>query len=106
MQERLECRSRLPVTSCRAVVRGRLVVRASYHREQVACVRIDGDERRLQTSNAQTPQPSADGNFGSVLNLRYKRGVNLPVRWIVVSDDVSELLTEKLLRVTVTAGRR
>ena len=95
------------MTARRAVERCGLVVRPADEGEQAAVTGIDRDQGRLETWKPKTTQSVADGDFGRILNFLDERRVNFPVRRVVVSDEVPELLPQELLRITMTTvGRR
>ena len=90
------------MTARRAVERCGLVVRPADEGEQAAVTGIDRDQRRLETRKPETAKSVADGDFGRILNFLHERRVNFPVRRVVVSDEVPELLAQELFRVAMT----
>ena len=115
VDERLERRAGLTPAARGAVERRDAEVAAADHRQDVAGVGIERDERRLQVRNAETrrgrsPRPAPPMSCSAGSDGR----VHLPVRRMVAAELVAELLAQILLRVPVarveqlpdTAGSR
>src|SRR5437867_2474175 len=71
---------------------------AAAERQEIAGLRIDGHERRLEAADFQPLQPACGRTLGRVLDVGSKRGVHLPVRRMIAAELASELLAQELLR--------
>ena len=89
-QERLECRTGLTAAAGRAVECRPLVVAAPDERQDVAGVRIDRHERRLQLGLAETPSPSSTARSAASCNACDNRRVHAPVRRMVPAEACRE----------------
>src|SRR5258708_6509338 len=97
VHEGLERRSGLAFAAGRAIEGAAAVVPPAAHRQDVARRRIDGDERGFEPWTMKPIEPRRHSEFRCPLDLREKRGVYLPVGWVVAAELDAELLTKIFL---------
>ena len=81
------------------------IVRTSDERQEVSRARIERDQRGLETRDTETAQTVPHGSLCGILHFRHERRLHLPVRRVVVSDEIPELLPQEFLGVAMPAGR-
>src|SRR5207248_10763240 len=103
---RLERRAGLAATPYGAIESAPHVVGAADHRQDVAVVRVDRHECRLEVGPVQPPQASGNRALRGVLQGTIEGGPHTPVGRMVTAELVAELLAQVVLRPTALAFAR
>jgi hypothetical protein len=100
VDEGLEGGAGLPAAAYRAIVGRCVVVPPAHHGEYVARLRVERDQRRLESLLAQPRQPLLHRLLRGELHGGEESRLHVPVRRVVVADLLAEGLPQVLLRVS------